>query len=259
MIKNKLFMLSLLLLASGLANSYEVETHREISRKAALVSTLSSRLPDFGLIDLDSSLPSKTHMIGSFGSKVLTCQEDFITPISVSIIDLIRLGAFCEDVTFGDSAIDGFRYINHFYDPAHGGRGFSGGTYRSSRVWGLENTDIGGQNFSYRDARAYFYKGLTLPTKEDRDANLAKTFRSIGHVIHLIEDLAQPQHTRDDPHGSGSLYEQYTDKQEVRTNLPFNGYGPVQITIPDQLWDTNDLKGLAKFFQHEFCDGRHQF
>ena len=73
----------------------------------------------------------------------------------------------------------------------------------------------------------------TGPAKESvRKAYWATTFRSLGNAIHLIEDMAQPQHTRNDPHsgvgcvwgvgclgGHDSFYEGYigalTTKEKV--------------------------------------------
>jgi hypothetical protein len=54
------------------------------------------------------------------------------------------------------------------------------------------------------DAREYQLKSLTETTKVDREKNAALLFRTLGQVIHLVQDMAQPQHTRNDPH-SGCL------------------------------------------------------
>ncbi|WP_343794277.1 hypothetical protein, partial [Dokdonella soli] len=74
------------------------------------------------------------------------------------------------------------------------------------------------QHFSWEDARNNYFLALTA----ERDANgngmreasereadaeermfrWASTFRSIGDVVHLLQDAAQPQHTRNDRHDS---------------------------------------------------------
>src|SRR3990172_7950744 len=41
---------------------------------------------------------------------------------------------------------------------------------------------------------------LTSPTDTERQANFAKTFKGLGHLIHLIQDVAQPAHVRNDAH-----------------------------------------------------------
>ena len=80
-------------------------------------------------------------------------------------------------------------------------------------------------------------------TENDRKKYWATTFRALGDVVHLVQDMAQPQHTRNDPHagsqfdGSGasdpilghkSVYEAYIDaraRNEVFTTL--GGVDPV--------------------------------
>ncbi len=41
--------------------------------------------------------------------------------------------------------------------------------------------------------------------EQDRLAYWATTFRALGDVVHLVQDMSQPQHTRNDPH-AGSEY-----------------------------------------------------
>ena len=237
------------------AFSHEVDTHMLISAKAIEASNLAAHLADMGIAGVNSRvLPRRTAQSAHALNSLQCTEQPPKLKTNVSLENLVLLGAYCEDVTFGDSHLgeDGFRYVKHFYDPAHAGRGFMKGKFKSSRVWALEETPFIGQNYSYKDARAYYYDGLTLPAKEDRDNSLSKTFRSIGHVIHLIQDLTQPQHTREDGHGAGSLFEQYTNLVQVRTNLPFSGYAPVAVTKLNDIWDTNDLKGLANFSNMNF-------
>ena len=120
---NRLLTFTLLLISSSFACGYEVDTHREISRHAAEASNLASRLPDFGIDNLKSMFPSNTSLNSSGTDKVLYCINGFGSG-QRSVLELIRLGAFCEDTTFGTGTI--MRYLHHFYDPAHGGTGFIG-------------------------------------------------------------------------------------------------------------------------------------
>ncbi len=52
--------------------------------------------------------------------------------------------------------------------------------------------------YTWDRARDYYYKALTLTTEEDREIYFAWTFQTVGHVIHLLEDMAVPAHTRND-------------------------------------------------------------
>lgn len=246
--KNKLALFILLLLTSNLVFGYEVETHRKITIEATKASILPMRLPDFGFTTLDDLIPNDTYDF--FGG----CLPGFSR--MQSILNVIGQGAVCEDATTGTQQL--MRYTNHFYDPMHNGMGFLG-IFPSSLTWGLETSDIGTQDYSYKDARNYFYQGLTLPAKADRDTNLALTFRTLGDVMHLVQDLAQPQHTRNDSHATGSSYEKYTDRSDIRSALPFGGYNSIQVASPDQFWHTADGKGLADYSNRGFVSAGTNF
>jgi len=115
--------------------------------------------------------------------------------------------------------------------------------------------DISGQEFSYKDAKNYYYNGLTKSDPKIREEYLAKAFYALGHVIHLIQDLAQPQHTRDDAHPpwtSRTLYEKWTDS--ILGLLPVNGYPVVTFYSngPDKFWVTPLGQGLAQFSHFNF-------
>lgn len=105
-------------------------------------------------------------------------------------------------------------------------------------------------HFTWQDAREFYWRALTWKTRPAAIANtlagtqfdyvarmryFSSTFKSIGHVVHLLQDLAQPQHSRNDPHnphiGVGKfkccgtdinrrLYEAYT---EARIGLAATG------------------------------------
>jgi hypothetical protein len=41
------------------------------------------------------------------------------------------------------------------------------------------------------------YRNAILgPNAGARDASLAELFTSFGHIVHLVQDMAQPEHTR---------------------------------------------------------------
>ncbi len=52
--------------------------------------------------------------------------------------------------------------------------------------------------FAWPDARDYFYKSLTDANENTREHYLALTILSLGHVLHLLEDMGVPPHTRND-------------------------------------------------------------
>ncbi len=173
--------------------------------------------------------------------------------------------------------------------------------------WGIGTSDArvdvnqpsaGRRNhFSVIDARETLWRALTL-MKSDGNGSLvafaekddplyrrlqrqeywATTFRALGDVLHLNQDMAQPQHTRNDVHsgesfavmqsaltGHKSTYEQFVEasalhskKMVVGTETPtpvpitalslnFNGYPTPQFVRYTDFWTTDDRKGLADF------------
>lgn len=125
-------------------SAYEVGTHEEISEEVALMSSLRSYLPTIGLKSLEDQL------------------ED--VNAKHSIVRWIRLGANHEDDTVSTNF---FRYRNHFYDPQHGGAGYTYPLVPSgepSPDWALEDTrSFLTQSYSFKDARQAFHDALTLP------------------------------------------------------------------------------------------------
>ncbi|TFG90903.1 MAG: hypothetical protein E4H16_00880 [Candidatus Atribacteria bacterium] len=99
------------------------------------------------------------------------------------------------------------RSVNHFHNPLTD-EGYSG-------IWGISwlsgvssiqwsQKSVGmqspGGHYSWHDVREYFYNALTAPTKSERDENFAQTFRGLGQLMHLVQDLSVPAHTRADGH-----------------------------------------------------------
>lgn len=236
------------LLAAGLVlparhpYAYEIRAHARFAAEAAQSSGIEARLPDVGanmkLFTLNSALSDGGLYL--FGTTLFELDR--------SVSGWLSEGAQREDDW---CCVPPLRFQNHFYNPtaAPGNHGFLG-ILTDSLQWGLEPTDMITQDFSYHDARGYFYQALTATGERERKRNMALVFRSLGQVSHLLQDAAQPQHTRNDSHATGSLYEAYTTR--VLETLPFGGYGPVAVATPDQLWTTPDGKGIADYSNRGF-------
>lgn len=229
-------------LSQSPAWSYEVETHADITRNA------------YERANIDALL---SQQFGLSGKEISPRGFDNRTPV-----DWLREGSKHED----DDRIS-LRYFNHFYDPIFN-RGLDTEIQvfgvpqplqgQRSDVWGLEDPEeLNGQDFSYRDARKYFLLSLTEADPRIRKERLADTFFALGHVIHLIEDLASPAHTRNAPHGGQigpayagpkSVVEKYLDLDGVRQNLKFDGY-PIPkegFTKPRDFWAETDPSGTPR-------------
>jgi len=165
---------------------------------------LWKKIPELQAVN-NSSIVKEPGLLKTLGLKKM--QDDKIFPNSNNkrntIRELVRFGARFED--------DSPRFINHFYDPLQNRplQNVSPFNPEISPDWALEdNEEIGGQDYSYRNALDYFYEALTIPTgflvkadEKTRKENFGRTFQTLGQVIHHIQDMAQPQHVRLDEHG----------------------------------------------------------
>jgi len=184
---------------------------------------------------------------------------------------------------------ESLRSMFHFFDPVHN-IGLSGlvlvtppisvsGTTPSA-VWGLIGTGAttvcGSQpcegfsatnDFAYASARADYVNGLTcqnlaingLPcTLAQRDQEFGLMFRSLGQVIHLLQDAAQPQHVRNDPHtevpitGNPSVYEHYVDATYANESIPGTPYSPPSFPLPSNFFANGLGQGIAEFTNNNF-------
>lgn len=226
---------------------YEILTHEKMSHETTMGSMLGKPdgkvLADLGL--KFSITDDRQQFPNSSGEQR-------------NIRDLIGDGAKFED---NDS-----RPLNHFYDPYYNRPLTVFGMERGKRSpdWALEDvTEVSGQESSYRNARQYLYDALAAKTTTERDRSFGLLFQSLGQAIHHLQDMAQPQHVRNDTHCDQwycriiglyhpSGYEKYTDLRDVRDNLLFSGYAAVAFTKPRDFWTTADQKGLAQFTNRNF-------
>jgi hypothetical protein len=245
------------------ALAYETETHRALSGAAVDSSVLAS--PDGSMVDL--------------GLKGITDTSQTFPDSSGEpkiVRDLIRDGARFED-NFP-------RPRNHFYDPVNNRPltilGFPVGS--TSPDWAIDGTgDPDTTKFSFKAAREYMFKALTDPSESFRRKQFGLLFQSLGQVIHHPQDMAQPQHVRNDPHldnlslfgldninpfANPSAYEKWTDINDVRDALPFAGYSPTYpssdpttFNTARKLWHTPDGKGIADFTNRNFVSAGTNF
>ncbi|MBX3698899.1 MAG: hypothetical protein KF811_13890 [Dokdonella sp.] len=144
------------------------------------------------------------------------------------------------------------RSLRHFYDPDsdHGLVVAFVSEYPKSVDWALGNADSfvspavpaegsARNTYSYLDARNAYWWALTRrrsietgspDTVANRDSDAkdrmilwATMFRSLGNVVHLLQDAAQPQHTRLDPHSGLDPAQQQAF--EAYTNARILGFG----------------------------------
>ncbi|MDH5649688.1 MAG: hypothetical protein OEY67_08525 [Gammaproteobacteria bacterium] len=257
---NKCYSTILVLVAFGIANNdvygYERKTHRELSIKTVDLSVLPNHINNLGLSSIKQLLIGKSNACSL--EKQLTAY------------DWIHKGSWHEDDTLNDNCAFVARYKNHFYNPITAKGLDANFTGSPSPSWGLEDAENfgGDQEYSYKDFMDYLYLGLIDESNLEREKYLARAFRTIGHIIHLIQDAGQPQHTRNDSHGGipfageKSLYEDYSQRRDILAKI--RNIGKQDITIitfsePRSYWHTdigeasiNAGKGLTEYSNRNF-------
>lgn len=112
------------------------------------------------------------------------------------------------------------RAFNHFYNPIN-----RKGLYIGGMAFGLPSPEWAlaslrqrlspGGDCSWPTALAAYYR-----------QDLARAFRCLGHILHLLEDVGVPAHTRNDQHVAGDLFEQWakyhdpSPSEEVPSIIP---------------------------------------
>jgi hypothetical protein len=271
----KSWMISGLTIAVLLSNAlpvpaYETPTHSDLTAYAVAHSVLVSDPMFLFELGMDDNDIQSIEFPG-----VVPANEEYPVPEktiflkNASILRIIKAGAVLEDASTNS--------LHHFYDAMNGGRGLTLETGRYSFAvgmpspeWILEDENHTSdllmllQKYSYRDSIEYFYKGLTSEYAHDRNTNLGRMFRGIGHLVHHIQDMAQPQHVRNDQHcdknaapvcfliHNPSYFEKYTDRHR-KAIIPYI----INQTIPKfpqlrQYWINSSGTGLAEFTQSNF-------
>jgi hypothetical protein len=190
----------LLFLLSWLRASYgfDVPVHAQITGAAF------SGCSGFGNYFADNNISAEKLYTG-----VLDWNPDFDFPeIGVTASELVVDGSIWEDGSGIDAG--GSRSLNHFYDPTtKQGLSIVAGVVSGlpSKTWASISNAVnpgligGGFNqYAWQNARAYQSNSIVSYSSSDRDQQAAFMFRSIGQVVHLLEDTAQPQHARNEQH-----------------------------------------------------------
>lgn len=171
----------------GVASAYDPRTHQKLSE-------LSLARTSFYQGDLLWHLGISADPVIDVEWERLEYVSDAGGTRYKRIVDFIRDGAKVED--------HDKRPLNHFFDPVFNRALEILGIELGERSvdWALEPQLLDDQEWSMRDAEEHFYAGLIANSESDAETHFGKAFRSTGQVIHHIQDMAQPQHTRNDSH-----------------------------------------------------------
>ena len=126
------------------------------------------------------------------------------------------------------------RWRYHFYEP-QSGKGL--GTWYSAKEWSQNQTAQtiqGLGNYTWQKAINSYVAG-----------NKKKAFVALGHILHLIEDMAVPAHTRLDSHPNGDPYEGWV-ADNIGSAINFD-MAPVSVNVLNAVFD--DLANYSnKYF-----------
>ncbi len=256
-------------------------THRDLSEYAAVSSVLGKDKGDYlKNLGFDEGLKEE-----------LKCVETKRT-----IKKWLAEGAELEDTSNALFPLFGTtRSFNHFHNPlkpwSEAGLDdwvlFLHYTGQSSLLWAQDGANQ--QNFPERDwswqkTREYYYLALTSATESNRQTNFAKTFRGLGHQMHLLQDTAVPDHVRNDAHPEDAIFgrdlfgtpyfetwakEEFLlinsfaenpDFSDVPFNISYNNLVPTtQLFDAEQYNGTNPsaslTQGLAEYTNANFFSG----
>jgi hypothetical protein len=163
----------------------------------------------------------------------------FLTKTAVEFYSQKAASSTIQEIS--DYLIDGARkeddvprWMNHFYDPVYD-RGLSAdpkidpfyvfGNWNKSKDWSMTSDRQNEMKYKVPTVVASILTAIqqrkisTLTTETDFTWNEAiyfwingekeKSMFALGHVLHLIQDSSVPDHTRNDPHPEGSIYERW--------------------------------------------------
>lgn len=243
--------------------AYETTTHARITKEAVLRSVLND--------------PAVLYRIGLFPELPLTRVHIPSTDVySFKPNSKWSADAIVWYATVMEDA--GHRSLQHFFDPS-GDRPLQVRTHITETVnvgmrsddWALKGASNNpvfveppNQAWSLADARQHLLDAIVARSAVERDSSYGNFLAAMGHVVHHIQDMAQPDHVRNDVHcdaylacgllddlSPDKLYDPSAYERQIRTD----GYAlydtdnsqPVQFASYESFWSNSDGAGIADF------------
>lgn len=209
--KLKAIILSVFAATAQPSFAFETPTHYDISLAAARISiddAVRLRLGrSAGLFSDPLRTSGERDVETDFGKVVPQCRHS--TPFEIP--ELVACGAMFEDFYWAA------RPLFHFLDPQHVDiNGYGTPLVRFTAAdWALKdnaarmpgNGVVQPQLYSYREAEDDLWTALTFANVNQvetaqrvREEAFGLLFQSLGQIVHLLQDAASPQHTRNEPH-----------------------------------------------------------
>ncbi len=235
-----------LMLVPIVAHAYDAPTHQAMSIVA--VRRADCKVDDY------------------LKNELLVPQGIETTAGSNSFVDRLQDGARDEDEQSTP------RPRNHFYNPITGNGLddiFSG---NSSLQWAWDHPD---NQQDWHAARDAYFRFFTAGTKAERTQAMGDAFWDLGHVIHLIQDLGQPQHVRNDAHITHFPGAPFEDYCSIRYRTPETvgslGTAPIPQLVPGPgpfanipnsfsgFWDSGQYRGQDDFAGFTLAPGLAEY
>jgi hypothetical protein len=170
------------------------------------------------------------------------------------------------------------RYINHFYDPINntawtGSKtgNVSSETTRLLTKLGLSSEDplkatewITNQNLQLSYSPYEGDRTWNRALNYYANKNTLEAYKTLGFILHVLEDMSVPEHTRDDTHAqslefatadSGSPYEDFTSQYNASNIGSLNLIGEIKnsaMQIPKFSFPEEYLKSMAQYSNKYF-------
>ncbi len=212
--------IALFFLSSGFLEAYDGITHEKITEEM-----LEYYYPNL-VIQLGMN-PKLDILQGS-------SDEDKPGLFDTCYIQLIPVNPYFYYIPYGFDS----RYMRHYYDYQNRNNNDGGlshwlyGDYDSSKEWAL-NSAIQNDWAELKRSECIFnleyVEDFSLDKNIERYNTNQQSFslKGLGHVLHLIQDLTVPAHTRNDPHPIDKPYEKYF-KESKNIKFCIDGYGELK-------------------------------
>ena len=272
------------------AYTWEINTHRAIEREAIKQSVNLQTFTTNAGIKNETYTSEKFEGYGNYTyfnyvtngeTNGISTKEWQQTFGNTKYEDLIEAGSILEDAQWPHPAgtldlydrADG-RFVNHFYDAQNGGQGliYWGLKFQNALRWATVGTgmhpiivspfhfalplSISDNDYDYNLALEYFKLGFTSADAPERKRYQAKMFVSVGQLMHFMNDMTSPAHTRGDSHQEGDIMEVWgrggeNGKQNMGYKIVGNTLDDDASIIANQATDIPKYSKFSDFITKE--------
>ena len=147
------------------------------------------------------------------------------------------------------------RCLRHFHDPLEENWDEAGllffTKYDSMIYWAqapYSENDDSDNKYSWQWAKEYYHKALLTGSEE----YYAKTFRSLGQVMHLVSDAAVPAHVRNDPHPIIDPYERWVENHpSTIKNLEYKWFSAEDTIFDKAVSNSSAPSPISALWDHD--------